>query len=331
VSRPVITVTRRLPAEVEDMLVRRWPDVRPNPTDAPYTLDGLRAAMQGSDVLLSTITDPLTAAAFDRPVRTRLIAQYGAGVDNIDLDAAAARGIAVRTTPDALTSATADLAMLLMLSVARRAGPGERLLRAGRWQGWSPTDRPGRDLTGRTLGVVGMGRIGRAVAARARTWFAMPLVHCSPSGPRPDLADARWVPDVDALLAASDVVSLHAPATPGRRPLIGARELARMRPGAILINTARGSLVDHRALAAAVRSGALAGAGLDVYPDEPAVPPELLDLDEVTLLPHMGSATAQARAAMGRDTIGHIETFLAEAGEAEPGPGTLSRWTPGPT
>jgi glyoxylate reductase len=227
------------------------------------------------------------------------VATYSVGVDHIDLDACRARGVVVAHTPDVLTDATADLTLALLLAVARRLPEGERLVRAGAWTGWAPTQLLGQDLAGRTLGVVGLGRIGAAVARRARA-FGMRIAYHQRHERTGDAEplEARFYPDLDALIAASDVLTLHAPLTPATRHLLDARRLGLLRRHAILINTGRGPLVDEAALADALREGRLAGAGLDVYEHEPQVHPDLVDAPHALLAPHLGSATHATRRAM---------------------------------
>ncbi|HEU5358041.1 MAG TPA: D-glycerate dehydrogenase, partial [Gemmatimonadales bacterium] len=256
-TRPVITVTRKLPAEVELELSRAF-DARLNELDVPLTPDALQRALRESDGLICTVSDRLDAAALGLgPLRCRILANYGVGFNHIDVDAARALGITVTNTPGVLTEATADLAIALMLMVTRRAGEGERLVRAGQWTGWRPTQLLGASLAGKTLGIVGMGRIGREVARKAQAAWGMDISWHSRSagedGP-PPIAGARWVP-LDELLGSADVVSLHVPATPATRHLIDARRLGLMKPTAYLINTARGDVVDEAALGAALRSG----------------------------------------------------------------------------
>jgi lactate dehydrogenase-like 2-hydroxyacid dehydrogenase len=313
--RPRVVVTRRLPEEVEARLAERF-DAVLNPDDRPLGPEGLIEAIRTADALLPTVTDKLPAAVLaTAPRRARILANFGVGLDHVDLAAAAANGLAVTNTPGVLTDDTADLAMTLLLMVARRAGEGERHLRAGAWTGWRPTHMRGARVTGMTLGIVGMGRIGRAVAQRAHGGFGMRIRYCSPRALAPADAAALGAErrDLDALLAESDVVSLHCPGGPATRHLIDARALARMRPGAFLINTARGEVVDTAALIDALGRGAIAGAGLDVYEGEPAVHPGLLGREDVVLLPHLGSATTAARRAMGDRAVDNLEAFFAGA------------------
>lgn len=312
--KPSVLVTRRLPALVESALRSRF-DVVQDPEDRPLTERELRDGLRAHDALLCTVTDQLVAPCFaGGGVRARIVANFGVGVNHIALDAARSVGVAVTNTPDVLTDDTADLAILLMLAVLRRGGEGEREVREGRWTGWRPTHLLGRRMTGRTLGIVGYGRIGRAVARRAQAAFGMPVVVWTRT---PSIAPAdagvRFARSLDELLAAVDVLSLHCPATAETRHLIGAVQLARMRPDAILVNTARGDVVDEQALVDALRERRIAGAGLDVYEQEPAVHPGLLSRDDVVLLPHLGSATLETREAMGMRALANLEAFFAGA------------------
>lgn len=308
---PVIVVTRKWPEPVEDELRRRYPSVRLNVDDVPLGTDGLRRALQEADVLLPTVSDRLPAELFTAPVRTRFIGNFGVGYNHVDVDAAAKAGIVVTNTPGVLTDATADAAMTLLLMAARRAGEGERELRSGRWTGWRPTHLLGADVSGKTLGIVGMGRIGVAVARRAHFGFGMPVVFYA----RRDVSDhgvpdAKQLSSIEEVLETADFVSLHTPGGGDNHHLIGADRLARMKPTAFLINTARGDVLDQRALAAALAEGAIAGAGLDVYEGEPEIPPELRELDNVVLLPHLGSATLETRTAMGMLVLDNLQAYL---------------------
>ena len=301
-----VIVTRKLPATVEARLAARF-DAELNPADAPFDRDRLGDAMRRCDVLAPSVGDRIDADLIaGAGERLRLIANFGAGTDNIDLAAARARGIAVTNTPGVLTEDTADLVLALILMTLRRLGEGETHLRAGRWRGWGPTDQLGRSLTGKALGIVGMGRIGTAVARRARA-FGMAVHYHNRRPVEGD--DARHWPDLDAMLAAMDVVSLNAPYGPETHHLIDRRRLGLMRPDAWLINAARGHLVEEEALIEALAAGRIAGAGLDVYPDEPRVDPRLLALPNVVLLPHLGSATLESRTAMGETVIANIAAF----------------------
>jgi lactate dehydrogenase-like 2-hydroxyacid dehydrogenase len=312
-SRPIVTITRKLPAEVEEAAAGRF-DLRLNERDVALTPAELKAALGRSDALICTVSDRLDAAALGaEPLRTRILANYGVGYNHIDVAAAQARGVVITNTPGVLTDATAELAVALLLMVTRRTGEGEREVRAGRWTGWRPTHLLGTALTGKTLGIVGMGRIGQATALRLQLGWGMQVIHYSRSEVTtihdPRLTTRRV--ELDDLMRAADVVSLHVPGSPETRRLIDARRLGLMQPTAYLINTARGDVVDQPALVGALRAGRIAGAGLDVYDGEPAVPAELLALDNVVLLPHLGSATRETRVAMGMRALENLELFFA--------------------
>lgn len=311
-GKPRVHVTRHLLPEVEARLGELF-DVALNVEDRPMSRDELIAAMQASDVLVPTVTDridgEMIAAAGDR---LGLIANFGAGIEHIDLAAARARKIIVTNTPGVFTDDTADLTLMLILSVPRRLGEGSRLVRDGKWTGWAPTAMLGRCIGGKRLGIVGMGRIGQAVAHRARA-FGMEVVyhnrHRLPSSIE-TMFGARYEADLDRLFAESDIISLHCPASPATRQLVNAGRIATMKPGAFLINTARGDLIDEEALIAALQSGHLAGAGLDVFAREPAVDPRLIALPNVITLPHLGSATIEGRAHAGEKVIANIRFWI---------------------
>ena len=314
-----VVLTRAWPAAAEAHLAERYDLVR-NGTDAPMSREALRTALGEADALCPTVTDRIDAELLaSARRRTRIVASFGVGFDHIDLDAARQRNVVVTNTPDVLTDCTADLAMTLLLAVARRAGEGERLVRAGAWSGWHPTHLMGTKATGKTLGLVGFGRIGQAVARRARLGFRMNVLYHDPQ-PTPARAarEAGATPcdSLEALLERADFVSLHCPATPATRHLMNAERLARMQRHAFLINTARGEVVDQAALADALREGRLAGAGLDVYEGEPNVPQALIALENVVLLPHLGSASTETRIAMGMRVAANLEAFFA--GETPP-------------
>lgn len=315
-SRPVVIVTRRLPQAVEAELTRDF-EARLNPEDRPLGPDGLRAALTGADALLCTVTDRLTADVLSaEPLRARLLANFGVGFNHIDIEAAKRRGLAVSNTPDVLTDATADVAMTLLLMVARRAGEGERHLRAGAWSGWRPTHMLGTQVSGKTLGLVGMGRIARAVAQRAHAGFGMKVIFHDPYPPPPEVArglGAEQLPWLEDVLQRADFVSLHCPANPETHHLMNRDRLALMRRDAYLINTARGDVVDEAALVDALQAGTLAGAGLDVYEREPQVTPALLTMENVVLFPHLGSATRETRVAMGLRALENLRLFFQGA------------------
>ncbi|MCB2110619.1 MAG: D-glycerate dehydrogenase [Defluviimonas sp.] len=315
-TRPKLVLTRRWPEAIERRLEAEFETIL-NPDDRPLGPDGLRSALETCDGLLATVTDRLGPEVFaGLTPRARLIANYGVGVSHIDCDAARALGIAVTNTPDVLSDCTADLAMTLLLITARRVREGEAELRAGLWTGWRPTHLVGTKVAGATIGIVGFGRIGQAMAARARFGFGMEiLVYNRSAVPAGILArfGARQVGGLGALMGAADFVSLHCPGGAANRHLIGAEMLAAMRPGAFLINTARGEVVDEAALAAALAAGRIAGAGLDVYEHEPRVPAALLAAPNLVLLPHLGSATAATREAMGARVLDNVSAFFAGA------------------
>jgi glyoxylate reductase len=312
--RPKVIVTRRLPQAVEARMAELF-DVELNLTDTPMTQAELAAAAARAEVLVPTVTDHVDAAVFAAAMEgktLKLVANFGVGVDHIDLAAARAAGVPVTNTPGVLTDDTADMAMALILSVPRRLAEGEKLVRAGEWQGWSPTGMLGHRITGKRLGIVGMGRIGQAVARRA-IGFGL-TVHYHNRHRLPPEAEAEfeatyWA-DLKAMLARVDIVSINCPHTPETHGLIGPAELAVMQRHAYLINAARGDIVVEAALADAIAEGRLAGAGLDVFEKEPAITPKLLDLPGVVLLPHMGSATFEGRQAMGEKVITNIRVWM---------------------
>jgi len=311
-GKPRVVVTRRLLPETEARMAELF-DVVVNHDDHALSRDQLIAAMADADVLVPTVTDTidgdLIAAAGPR---LRLIANFGAGIDHIDLRAARARKIVVTNTPGVFTDDTADMTLALILSVARRMNYGGRVLRSGQWQGWSPSTMLGHRLGGRVLGIVGMGRIGQAVAHRARA-FGLSVVYHNRHR-LPDALEmmlgARYEADLDALLAQADILTLHCPATPETRHMIDARRIALMKPGAFVINTARGRIVEEEAMIAALISGHLGGAGLDVFEHEPMVDARLRDHHNVAILPHMGSATVEGRLASGDKVIANIRFWV---------------------
>ncbi len=312
-SKPRVIVTRRWPATVEAELAAQF-DAVLNAEDRPFSADDLRAALADCDALCPTVTDRLDAAVLGGTPRTRVLGNFGVGFNHIDLEAARAAGITVTNTPEVLTDCTADLALTLLLAVARRAGEGERHVRAGAWTGWRPTHMVGTRVSGKTLGLIGFGRIARAVAQRAHFGFGMRVVAHDPVPPEPAVANAlgaQMCATPEEVLAQADFVSLHCPGGEATRHLVNAARLAVMQPHAYLINTARGDVVDHEALVEALESRRLAGAGLDVYESEPAVPPALCKMENVVLLPHLGSATAETRVAMGRRVIENLQAFFA--------------------
>ncbi|RUZ21623.1 D-glycerate dehydrogenase [Mesorhizobium sp. M7A.F.Ca.CA.001.04.1.1] len=308
-SKPKVIVTRRWPHEVEQRLGDHF-DVTLNEADRPYEQQELRQALLLADAVLPTVTDRLGADLFAGGVRARILGNFGVGFNHIDIAAASAAGLIVTNTPAVLTDATADLAMTLLLMCARRAGEGERELRSGKWTGWRPTHLCGTQVSGKTVGIIGMGRIGQAMARRCHFGFGMEVVFFdSQPVPHPGMP-ARQLATVDEVLAASDFVSLHCPGGGKNTRLINERRLARMKKSAFLINTARGDVVDEDALVQALRERRITGAGLDVFETEPSVPRALTEREDVVLLPHLGSATSETRIAMGMRVIDNLSAFF---------------------
>jgi lactate dehydrogenase-like 2-hydroxyacid dehydrogenase len=310
---PKLLITRTWPAAVEAELNRRYEVTFRN---TPLGVQEWRDALQQYDAVCPCVADKLGAEIFQGSGgrKTRLIANYGVGYNHIDIAAAKQAGVAVSNTPGVLTDATADLAMTLLMMLARRAGEGERQVRAGLWQGWYPTHLMGAMVTGATLGIVGMGRIGLAMAHRAHYGFSMKILyHNRKPVQDPEVAqmDAEYCSDLQQLLARSDFVSIHCPGGPATRHLFNRDNLAQMQPHAFLINTSRGDVVDEVALVEALEARRLAGAGLDVFEQEPQVPALLLQRDDVVLLPHLGSATLETRTAMGLRVLRNLDAFFA--------------------
>ena len=313
-ARPTILLTRRWPEAVERRLGERY-DASFNSGDQPMSPGELGQALKDHDALCPTVSDAIGAEVLEqaRGGKARVIGNYGVGVNHIDLKAAEALGLVVTNTPGVLTDATAELAMTLLLMAARRAGEGERELRSGDWTGWRPTHNVGTQVTGAVLGLIGFGRIAQAMARMAHRGFGMKILYNSRRRARPEVeaeTGAVFHPELDTLLAEADFVSLHCPGGPETFHLIDERRLGLMKPTGFLINTARGPVVDEAALARALKSGRIAGAGLDVYEAEPKVTPELMRLDNVVLLPHLGSATQQSRTAMGMKVADNLDAFF---------------------
>ncbi|KAB7740210.1 D-glycerate dehydrogenase [Parvibaculum sedimenti] len=310
-SLPRLLVTRKLPADVEARLARSY-DADTNPTDAVLTADELVARAEGKDALLVTPADRVNAALIVRlPASIRVIASFSVGYDHIDVKAADARGIPVTNTPDVLTDATADIALLLILGAARGAAAGMAAIRDNTWKNWAPTGMLSTDIKGKRLGILGMGRIGQAVAHRARA-FGMTIHYHNRK--RLDAAEeqgAHFHATADELFAASDVLSVHCASTPETRLLVNARTLALLPRGAIVINTARGDIVDDEALISALQGGHLRAIGLDVYANEPNIDPRYRTLENAFLLPHLGSATLETRNAMGFRALDNLDDFFA--------------------
>lgn len=309
-TKPRIIVTRRWPEKVENEL-KSFTDAALNETDEVFGPERLKAALKEADAVLCTVTDAMTADILAEATQAKLLGNFGVGVNHIDLKAADEAGLTVTNTPGVLTDATADIAMTLLLMAARRAGEGERMVRAHAWSGWGPTQLLGTAVSGKTLGIIGMGRIGRAMAHRCHFGFGMDIVFYNRSPvSNSGIPGARQLATVEDVLEASDFVSLHCPGGGANRHLINADRLQAMKPTAFLINTARGDVVDEAALASALKAGAIGGAGLDVFEQEPAVHPDLLGLENAVLLPHLGSATRETRVAMGELVIKNLKAFL---------------------
>lgn len=310
-ARPRVIVTRDLPDAVLSRLSALF-DAELNVSDTPMDRAQLAAAMADCDVLVPTVTDTIDAALIEGAgPRLKLIANYGAGVNHIDLKAARARRILVTNTPGVLTEDTADMTMALILSVPRRLAEGEKLVRSGAWSGWSPGGMLGHRIGGKALAIVGMGRIGQAVARRARAFGLTIHYHNRHRLPKVVEAElqAEWHPNLDEMLAMADIVTLHTPRNADSENLVDARRIALMKPSAYLINTSRGGILDEDALVGALEAGELAGAGLDVWKHEPAIDPRLLALSNVVMLPHMGSATYEGRLAMGERVVANIRAW----------------------
>ena len=310
-KKPLVIVTRKLPDSVETRM-RELFDARLNLDYKPLTQAQLGEAVKAADVLVPTVTDRIDAGVLkEAGPNLKLIANFGNGVDNIDVQAAVARGITITNTPGVLTEDTADMSMALVLATARRMGAGERMVRAGKWTGWSPTAMLGGRLLGKRMGIVGMGRIGQAVARRARG-FGLAIHYHNRKRVHGEIErelEATYWESLDQMLARMDIVSVNCPHTPATFHLLSARRLKLMKPTAIIVNTARGEVIDENALVRMLKAGELAGAGLDVYEHEPQVNPKLLELDRVVLLPHMGSATLEGRIDMGEKVLINIKTF----------------------
>ncbi|MDD9709085.1 MAG: D-glycerate dehydrogenase [Paracoccaceae bacterium] len=310
-ARLSVVVTRRLPEAVETRMKELF-DVQLREDDTPMTRAELVEAMASADVLVPTVTDEIDAGLIAQAgARMRLIANYGAGVDHIDVETARQRGILVSNTPGVLTDDTADMTMALMLAVIRRMPEGLAIMNEGKWTGWSPTALLGGRIGGRRLGILGMGRIGQAVARRARA-FGMQIHYHNRRRLRPEIEDkleATYWESLDQMVARMDVISINCPHTPSTFHLMNARRLKLMKPDAVIVNTSRGEVIDENALTRMLAAGELAGAGLDVYEHGTDVNPRLRELPNVVLLPHMGSATREGRAEMGEKVIINIKTF----------------------
>ncbi len=312
-NKPRVIVSRKWPEEVESRMQQLF-DVQLNETDIPMTFKQMQAALKTADAFCPTVSDNVNAEVLSvADLKARIIGSYGVGFNHIDLDAARARGLVVTNTPEVLTDCTADLAMTLLLMTARRAGEGERHVRNREWTGWRPTHMMGAKVTGKTLGLIGMGRIARAMAHRAFHGFGMKIIFTDPYPPPGEVikslqAEAR--DSVEDVLREADFVSLHCPGGKETYHLINAERLTLMKPGAFLVNSARGDVIDQDALIAALEQGSIAGAGLDVFEGEPAVPEKLLSMENVVLFPHLGSASRETRVAMGMRVVDNLQAFF---------------------
>ena len=313
-QKPKVLVTRRWPAAVEAKLAEDF-DAVLNTSDRPLGEEEIRDALTRFDAVLPTVTDKVTARAMDvaRP-QARILANYGVGYSHIDMASVANHGMTVTNTPDVLSECTADIAMTLMLMVARRAGEGERELRAGGWTGWRPTHLVGTKVSGKTLGIVGFGRIGQEMARRAHHGFGMKILVQNRSAVAPEVLaqfKAEQVESLEALMPQCDFISLHCPGGASNRHLINTRMLNLMKPDAFLINTARGEVIDEQALVQALMFDTIGGAALDVFDGEPRINPCLMQCDNLVMLPHLGSATREAREAMGFRVLDNLGDFFA--------------------
>ncbi|RAU21992.1 D-glycerate dehydrogenase [Paramagnetospirillum kuznetsovii] len=310
-KKPVVVVSRKLPDVIETRMMELF-DAKLNVDDHPMSKAELIEAVKTADVLVPTVTDRVDAAIMSQAgPNLKLIANFGTGVDHIDLASARSRGITITNTPGVLTEDTADMAMALILAVPRRISEGERLIRSGDWKGWGPTFMLGHRIWGKRLGIIGMGRIGQAVARRAKA-FGMSIHYHNRKKVHPDIEkelEATYWESLDQMLARMDVVTVHCPHTPATFHLLSARRLELLPKHAYVVNTARGEIVDENALTRMLIRKDLAGAGLDVFEHEPAVNPKLLALDNVVLLPHLGSATIEGRIDMGEKVLINIKTF----------------------
>ena len=312
-SKPRVVVSRKWPQEVESKM-RELFDVQLNEEDIPMSVSQMHEALRTADAFCPTVSDNVSAEVLSVDnLKAGIIGSYGVGFNHIDLEAARQRDLVVTNTPEVLTDCTADIAMTLMLMAARRAGEGERHVRNKEWTGWRPTHMMGTKVTGKILGLIGMGRIARAMAHKAYHGFGMKIIFTDPYPPPAELASSLQAEPRDSaedVLREADFVSLHCPGGKETYHLINRERLAIMKQGAFLINSARGDVIDQVALVEALKNGAIAGAGLDVFEGEPAVPDELLSLDNVVLFPHLGSASRETRVAMGMRVVENLEAFF---------------------
>ncbi len=313
-NKPKVFITRRWPASVEEKL-RNLYDVTLNETDRPLTADEFKAALQQYDAVCPTVCDSFPTEVLNvEDKRCKILANFGVGYNHIDIPAAKANGLIVTNTPDVLTQSTADIAMTLLLMTARRGAEGDRLVRAKKWTGWCPTHMLSSNVTGATLGLIGFGRIGQAMARKAHHGFDMNIIYYNPSAANEYVTQdlqAKRCNSVEEVLAQADFVSLHCPAGANTKHLINVQTLTLMKPSAHLINTARGDVVDSVALCEALKNKQIAGAGLDVYENEPHIYEGFLALENVELLPHLGSATLETRTAMGEKVLANLAAYFA--------------------
>ncbi len=312
--KKIVVLTRKWPEAVEAALAQKY-DVTLNESDQPFDAAKMRSTLASADAVLTTVTDKLDGSVFESNViKAQIIGNYGVGYSHIDIEAAKANKVVVTNTPDVLSECTADLALTLMLMVTRRAGEGERQLRAGKWNGWRPTHMIGSRMTGKTLGIVGFGRIGRETAKRAHFGFGMPVIVFNRSKIDPEVlaeTNATQVESIEALLSEADIVSLHCPGGDANTHLINVQRLALMKPTSFIINTARGEVIDEQALVNALQRNEIAGAGLDVFENEPTLSDGLAELENAVLLPHMGSSTRETRDQMGFRVIQNLDEYFA--------------------
>ncbi len=312
-SKPKVIVTRKWPEPVEAKLKELY-DVQLNEKDVPMTPDELKAALGNCDAFCPTVTDPVNADVLSTEnISAKIIGSYGVGFNHIDLDAAKARGLTVTNTPEVLTDCTADIAMGLLIIAARRMTEGERHLRAGEWTGWRPTHMMATKVTGKTLGCIGFGRIAQAMAQRAHFGFGMKVIFSDPYPPPQEVINKFGATQmsVEEVLQQADFVSLHCPGGKDTYHLLNDKRIGMMQSHAILINSARGDVIDNQALISALKSGKIAGAGLDVFEGEPALDPGFLDCENAVLLPHLGSASVETRIAMGERVLENLKAFFA--------------------
>lgn len=310
-KKPVVLVTRKLPEAVEARLLRDY-EVRLNPDDMLYGADDLIERAEGADAIMPCHTEHFDQQAFDRlPDSVKIISNFSVGYDHVDTDAAKKAGVVITNTPDVLSDATAETVMLLILGAARRASEGERLVRTGTWKDWSPAFMVGTQVTGKTLGIIGLGRVGKVIAERARGFGMKILYHNPARQPEGEEAGALFYETLEDMLPHCQLLSLNAPNIPATRGMLNAARIALLPEGAIVVNAARGALVDDDALIAGLKAGKPAAAGLDVYNNEPNIDPRYKELPNTFLLPHIGSATVETRDAMGFRALDNLDAFFA--------------------